>query len=112
MIWVNKMGGYGSSRQSGRRTTSSVTSVNVKDLGASDRLHGSVRFRYTLNGKPVEHTVYLMQTDCHYGGVRYWFILRAGTIAENKIARIRIYQWMAIYKIRKTDRVEYRVQNA
>jgi hypothetical protein len=56
-----------------KRTTSSVTSINIKGVDAVDRLHGSVRFRYTLDGKPVEHIVYLMQTDCHYGGVRYWF---------------------------------------
>jgi hypothetical protein len=50
-----------------KRTTSSVTSINIKTLSAADRLHGTVRFRYSLDGKPVEHTVYLMQTDCHYG---------------------------------------------
>ncbi|MGZ4954397.1 MAG: hypothetical protein ACXV8Q_04720 [Methylobacter sp.] len=56
-----------------KRTTSSVPSIDIKEVGAADRLHGSVRFRYTMDGKPVEHTVYLMQTDCHYGGVRHWF---------------------------------------
>ncbi len=67
------MGGYGSGRQSDKRTTNQVSSINVKDLGAADRLHGSVRFRYMLNGKPIEHTVQLTQTACHYGGVRHWF---------------------------------------
>ncbi len=67
------MGGLGSGRQFGKRTTNQVSSVNVKEVGVADRLHGSVRFRYTLNGKPVEHNVQLMQTDCNYGGVRHWF---------------------------------------
>jgi hypothetical protein len=67
------MGGYGSGRQFGKRTTNQVTSITVKELGAADRLHGSVRFRYSLSGKPVEHTVLLTQTPCHYGGVRHWF---------------------------------------
>jgi len=56
-----------------KRTTNQVSSVKVQDLGAADRLHGSVRLRYTLNGKPVEHTVQLTQTACNYGGVRHWF---------------------------------------
>ncbi len=56
-----------------KRTTNQVSSVNVKDLGAADRLHGSVRFRYMLDSKPVEHNVQLMQTACNYGGVRHWF---------------------------------------
>jgi hypothetical protein len=67
------MGGLGSGRQYGKRTTNQVSSVTVKDLGAADRLHGSVRFRYSLAGKPVEHTVQLTQTTCNYGGVRHWF---------------------------------------
>ena len=56
-----------------KRTTNQVSSIHVKDLSAADRQHGSLRFRYTMAGKPVQHTVYLEQTDCHYGGVRYWF---------------------------------------
>jgi len=56
-----------------KRTTNQVSSVNIKEVSATDRLHGSVRFRYTLDYKPVEHTVQLMQTDCNYGGVRHWF---------------------------------------
>ncbi len=67
------MGGLGSGRQYGKRTTRSVVSVNIKAIGAADRAHGSVRFRYTLDGKPVEHTIYLVQTACNYGGVRHWF---------------------------------------
>lgn len=67
------MGGLGSGRKFGKRTTNQVRSITVKELGAGDRLHGSVRFRYSLGGRQVEHTVYLMQTDCNYGGVRHWF---------------------------------------
>jgi len=67
------MGGYGSGKQSNKWTTNQVSCVRVKEVGAADRLHGSVRFRYTLNGKPVEHTVQLTQTACNYGGVRHWF---------------------------------------
>lgn len=67
------MGGIGSGRKFGKRTTNQVNSVKVKDLGAPDRLHDFVRFRYTLDGKSVEHTAQLMQTACNYGGVRYWF---------------------------------------
>ena len=68
------MGGLGSGRQFGKRTTNQVTSINVKTVGYADQLHGSVRFRYTHEGKPVEHTVQLTQTDCNYGGVRHWFM--------------------------------------
>jgi hypothetical protein len=67
------MGGLGSGRQFGKRTTNQVSSVTVKDLDAADRLHGSVRFGYSFAGKPVEHNVQLTQTACNYGGVRYWF---------------------------------------
>lgn len=56
-----------------KRKTSSVTSINVKTLGDDDRAHGSVRFRYTIAGKYIEHTVQLAQTACNYGGVRHWF---------------------------------------
>lgn len=57
----------------GKRTTNQVTSINIKEIGAYDRAHGSARFRYTLDGKAVEHTVYLTKSSCNYGGVRYWF---------------------------------------
>lgn len=56
-----------------KRTTNQLTNITVKDLSAADRLYGSVRFRYSLAGKPVEHTVQLTQTACNYGGVRHWF---------------------------------------
>jgi hypothetical protein len=68
-----KMGGCGSGRRYGKRKTSSVTSINIKTLDDDERAHGSVSFRYTLDGKPKEHTVTLAKTACHYGGVRYWF---------------------------------------
>ena len=67
------MGGLGSGRQFGKRTTSQVTRVNISEVGAADRLHGSARFRYSIDGKPYEHTVQLTQTACNYGGVRHWF---------------------------------------
>lgn len=67
------MGGYGSGRQFGKRTTNQVISITIKELDFADRLHGSVRARYLLDGKPVEHTIQLTQTACNYGGVRHWF---------------------------------------
>ena len=54
-------------------TTNQVNSININTVSAADRLHGSVRFRYVLAGKPYEHTVQLAQTACNYGGVRHWF---------------------------------------
>jgi hypothetical protein len=67
------MGGLCSGRSGGKRTTNQLTSVNIKTVGAVDRLHGSVKYRYTLAGKYIEHTAWLTQTDCNYGGVRYWY---------------------------------------
>ena len=67
------MGGLGSGRQYGKRTTNQLTSVNIKNVGTADRFHGSVRYSYTLAGKYIEHTVQLAQTACHYGGFRHWF---------------------------------------
>ena len=67
------MGGLGSGRQFGKRTTNQLTSVNIKAVGTANKFHGSVRYRYIKDGKPVEHVVRLTKTICNYGGVRHWF---------------------------------------
>ena len=57
----------------GKRTANQLTSVNIKTVSAHDKVHGSVRYRYMIAGKPIEHTVRIAQTACNYGGVRYWY---------------------------------------
>ena len=67
------MGGLGSGRSFGKRTTNQLTSIKIKDVNGYDKTRGLVSFRYSYLDKPVEHNVYLTTTVCHYGGVRYWF---------------------------------------
>ena len=67
------MGGLGSGRQFGKRTTSQLSSVNIKNVSLYDRQRGAVSYQYTKDGQLVRHDVQLTQTTCNYGGVRYWF---------------------------------------
>jgi len=67
------MGGLGSGRQFGRRTTNQVTSINIKSISGYDLEYASYQIRYKYQDKPVEHNVQITNTPCNYGGVRYWF---------------------------------------
>ncbi|MEI6269281.1 MAG: hypothetical protein WCP01_10405 [Methylococcaceae bacterium] len=57
----------------GKRTTSQLTSINIKTLDATTKAYGSATFRYMVEGKQMKHDVRITQTACNYGGVRYWF---------------------------------------
>jgi len=54
-------------------TTSRLESINIKDVSAGNKANGFVKYSYWLNAKFVGHLVHLEQTECNYGGVRYWF---------------------------------------
>ena len=53
------MGGLGSGRSFGKRTTNQLTSITIKDINGYDKTRGLVSFRYSYLDKPVEHNVYL-----------------------------------------------------
>jgi len=67
------MGGLGSGKQFGKRTTSQLTSINIKTLGNKAKSGDSFTINYMHKGERIEHIVRLTQSVCNYGGVRNWF---------------------------------------
>jgi hypothetical protein len=65
------MGGFGSGKKSGRRTTGSVTSLDIRTM-RHESMPGATAVTVTFNG--VMTTIAITWTPCHYGGERGWWV--------------------------------------